>query len=125
MERRRELDKRYEDAEEGPNAVAGGGVDWKQSNSSAATNGAEQGTKRARSPDDEADADEARAVSADNLHFGIAFSHDFGLCRANECGRKNQTASLSECRVCLVLLCIVIRYLVHMLLNFPSISRIA
>jgi len=55
MERRKELEARYLDAQEGPGAVAGGGGDWKE----AAV--PEQNLKRGRSPDDEGDDDGARA----------------------------------------------------------------
>ncbi|KAI0690574.1 RNA-binding domain-containing protein [Cytidiella melzeri] len=51
IERRREVEERYMDAETGPGAVAGGGEDWK------ATETADKKLKRARSPDDEADHD--------------------------------------------------------------------
>lgn len=56
MERRRELDARYADAQDGPGAVAGGGEDWKAANASAEQ---PQNNKRARSPDDD---DAARTV---------------------------------------------------------------
>jgi len=50
IERRREVEERYADAREGPGAVAGGGEEWKQVESSA------DGTlKRGRSPEDEGD----------------------------------------------------------------------
>jgi len=56
IERRREVEERYADAQEGPGAVATGGGDWKETETSAAaTNGK---LKRARSPTD--DADDAR-----------------------------------------------------------------
>ncbi|KAI0928484.1 Nuclear cap-binding protein subunit 2 [Taiwanofungus camphoratus] len=47
IERRREVEERYADAQEGPGAVAGGGGDWKEAD--------ENPLKRARSPDDEGD----------------------------------------------------------------------
>ena len=49
IERRREVEERYADAQDGPGAVAGGGEDWK------ATETAEKKLKRARSPEDEGD----------------------------------------------------------------------
>ncbi|CAK5277458.1 unnamed protein product [Mycena citricolor] len=49
IERRREVEERYADAQDGPGAVAGGGGDWKD------TEGAESRPKRGRSPDDEGD----------------------------------------------------------------------
>ncbi|KAG2078102.1 RNA-binding domain-containing protein [Suillus decipiens] len=48
-ERRREVEERYADAQEGPGAVAGGGGDWKE------TEMAVSSRKRGRSPDDEGD----------------------------------------------------------------------
>ncbi|KAI0341585.1 RNA-binding domain-containing protein [Trametopsis cervina] len=51
IERRREVEERYMDAETGPGAVAGGGGDWKASEGAAA----ERKGKRARSPEDEGD----------------------------------------------------------------------
>lgn len=51
IERRREVEERYADAQEGPGAVAGGGEDWKQPESVPE----KQDLKRGRSPDDEAE----------------------------------------------------------------------
>ncbi|KAG2114558.1 uncharacterized protein F5147DRAFT_677189, partial [Suillus discolor] len=48
-ERRREVEERYADAQEGPGAVAGGGGDWKESETVVPSR------KRGRSPDDEGD----------------------------------------------------------------------
>jgi nuclear cap-binding protein subunit 2 len=48
-ERRKEVEERYADAQEGPGAVAGGGGDWKE------TEMAVSSRKRGRSPDDEGD----------------------------------------------------------------------
>lgn len=45
IERRREVEERYNDAQDVPGAVAGGGGDWKDVS--------ENPLKRARSPDDE------------------------------------------------------------------------
>ncbi|THH10783.1 hypothetical protein EW145_g1088 [Phellinidium pouzarii] len=50
MERRRELDARYTDSQDGPGAVAGGGEDWK---ASAAPLQTQVSHKRERSPEDE------------------------------------------------------------------------
>lgn len=59
IERRREVEERYKDAQEGPGAVAGGGEDWKEAEVTA--NGDTSVTlKRGRSPDDEGD--DARQV---------------------------------------------------------------
>ena len=55
MERRRELDARYADAQDGPGAVAGGGEDWKAIHATAEPTS----NKRGRSPDDD---DTARTV---------------------------------------------------------------
>ncbi len=55
IDRRKEVEERYADAQDGPGAVAGGGGDWKESEQT-------QGKlKRGRSPDDEDDS--ARVVS--------------------------------------------------------------
>lgn len=54
IERRREVEERYADAQEGPGAVAGGGGDWKQEDNGDA-GVADKGLKRGRSPDDEGD----------------------------------------------------------------------
>ncbi|KAJ7489840.1 hypothetical protein B0H11DRAFT_2010624 [Mycena galericulata] len=51
IERRREVEERYADAQDGPGAVAGGGGDWKE----AETSGTESRLKRGRSPEDEGD----------------------------------------------------------------------
>ena len=50
IERRREVEERYADAQDGPGAVAGGGGEWKEVEGSS-----EERKKRARSPDDEGD----------------------------------------------------------------------
>ena len=49
IERRREVEERYADAQDGPGAVAGGGEDWKEAENAAP----EKTLKRGRSPDDE------------------------------------------------------------------------
>lgn len=51
IERRREVEERYADAQDGPGAVAGGGGDWKEAEG-AAPDGK---LKRGRSPDDDGD----------------------------------------------------------------------
>lgn len=56
IERRREVEERYADAEDKPGAVAGGGGDWKETE--AVT---ENTLKRGRSPEDEGDS--GRTVS--------------------------------------------------------------
>ncbi|KAG2144752.1 hypothetical protein BD769DRAFT_930172 [Suillus cothurnatus] len=48
-ERRKEVEERYADAQEGPGAVAGGGGDWKETETAVSSR------KRGRSPDDEGD----------------------------------------------------------------------
>ncbi len=49
IERRREVEERYADVQDGPGAVAGGGDDWKDQGGSQHENT----LKRGRSPDDE------------------------------------------------------------------------
>jgi len=56
IERRREVEERYADAQDGPGAVAGGGGDWKETENT----GTENKLKRGRSPDD--DGDDLRVV---------------------------------------------------------------
>lgn len=56
IERRREVEERYADAQDGPGAVAGGGGDWKEAE--VATGDGK--LKRGRSPEDEGD--NARSV---------------------------------------------------------------
>ena len=56
IERRREVEERYADAEDKPGAVAGGGGDWKENEAAPETN-----LKRGRSPEDEGDS--GRTVS--------------------------------------------------------------
>lgn len=48
VERRREVEERYADAQEGPGAVAGGGGEWKEAETTTTL-------KRGRSPEDEGD----------------------------------------------------------------------
>lgn len=51
IERRREVEERYADAQEGPGAVAGGGEDWKEAEGA----GEVKNLKRGRSPEDDGD----------------------------------------------------------------------
>lgn len=51
IERRREVEERYADAQDGPGAVAGGGGDWKEAEGVTG----EGKLKRGRSPEDEGD----------------------------------------------------------------------
>lgn len=51
IERRREVEERYADAQDGPGAVAGGGEEWKQAEAPPEENK----LKRGRSPDDDGD----------------------------------------------------------------------
>ena len=60
IERRREVEERYADAQEGPGAVAGGGGEWKQEESAPA----EKSLKRARSEDDDADTRDVSILSS-------------------------------------------------------------
>ena len=64
IERRREVEERYADAQDGPGAVAEGGGDWKE----AANGVAEKSLKRGRSPDDEEDGDRVRLSDPQLLH---------------------------------------------------------
>ncbi|KAH7914962.1 hypothetical protein BJ138DRAFT_1055733 [Hygrophoropsis aurantiaca] len=52
IERRREVEERYADAQDGPGAVAGGGGDWKEADGGTIPGSA---LKRGRSPEDEGD----------------------------------------------------------------------
>jgi hypothetical protein len=87
IERRREVEERYADAQDGPGAVAGGGGDWKEVEGA----GNESRLKRGRSPDDEGD---MRLVSA--LH-SIAASMFDGARRASDLV-LTRTWMLKECR---------------------------
>ena len=58
MERRREQEARYADAQEGPGAVAGGGGDWKESAIPSQT------LKRGRSPEEEFDSERTVRIIA-------------------------------------------------------------
>lgn len=69
MERRREVEERYIDMQDGPGAVAGGGGEWKESE-------ARPTLKRGRSPEDEGD--NARFVRR-MLPFLLALTHHFRL----------------------------------------------
>lgn len=51
IERRREVEERYADAQEGPGAVAGGGEEWKEAEGAGET----KNLKRQRSPEDDGD----------------------------------------------------------------------
>lgn len=75
IERRKEVEERYADAQEGPGAVAGGGEDWKEAEIPA-----ENKLKRDRSPEDEGDS--GRLVSASPLPFVKSSLIFF---RVNEC----------------------------------------
>ncbi|EKM83033.1 hypothetical protein AGABI1DRAFT_111556 [Agaricus bisporus var. burnettii JB137-S8] len=61
IERRREVEERYADAQDGPGAVAGGGEDWKDQGGSQVENK----LKRGRSPDD--DGEQARMAQRSRL----------------------------------------------------------
>ncbi|KAH9951224.1 hypothetical protein B0H21DRAFT_818287 [Amylocystis lapponica] len=65
IERRREVEERYADAQEGPGAVAGGGGDWRE-----AEGAADNTLKRGRSPEDEGESGRqgARARLDDTDH---------------------------------------------------------
>ncbi|KAI5121678.1 hypothetical protein M0805_002754 [Coniferiporia weirii] len=63
MERRRELDARYADAQDGPGAVAGGGEDWKASSAPEQT---QPTLKRERSPEEEDPSRSGQRLRTDN-----------------------------------------------------------
>ena len=63
IERRREVEERYNDAQDVPGAVAGGGGDYKEM-------GLEPTLKRGRSPDDEGDS--GRGVRPCALHLSVS-----------------------------------------------------
>lgn len=65
IERRREVEERYADAQDGPGAVAGGGEDWKDQGGSQTENR----LKRGRSEDDEDE--QGRMVSGPRCKAGI------------------------------------------------------
>lgn len=60
VERRRAVEERYADAQDGPGAVAGGGGDWKDDG------GGEAKLKRGRSPDDEGDLSRTQRARLDD-----------------------------------------------------------
>ena len=62
IERRREVEERYQDAQDGPGAVAGGGGEWTEQEPT------EGKLKRGRSPDDEED-------STRDVSFAFHFEH--------------------------------------------------
>lgn len=71
IERRREVEERYADAQDGPGAVAGGGEDWKQEHNTSP----EKNLKRGRSPEDD---DNERSVSKTTL-FGNGILSVFAI----------------------------------------------
>ncbi|KAJ7083842.1 cap-binding protein CPB20 [Mycena crocata] len=75
IERRREVEERYADAQDGPGAVAGGGGDWKE----AETSGNESRLKRGRSPED--DGDNTRVIGS---------KFDICICRTKRCASSSE-----------------------------------
>jgi nuclear cap-binding protein subunit 2 len=67
IERRREVEERYADAQDGPGAVAGGGGEWKEVEGAPIPNR----LKRGRSPDD--DDGELRMVWNPALYLGTPY----------------------------------------------------
>lgn len=62
VERRKAVEERYADAQEGPGAIAGGGEDWKE-----AEGAGDKARKRGRSPDDDGGREGTRArLDTDN-----------------------------------------------------------
>lgn len=94
MERRREVEERYADAQDGPGAVAVGGGDWKEGA------GPEQTLKRGRSPDDEGDPIKAVSLFYDHTLLGI-LKIVFFVQRDNVCAGTNPTSSLRGCSYCM------------------------
>lgn len=66
IERRREVEERYADAQEGPGAVAGGGEDWKQPEGVPE----KPDLKRGRSPDDEDESERMVRRRTNSLGLG-------------------------------------------------------
>jgi hypothetical protein len=95
IERRREVEERYADAQDGPGAVAGGGGDWKEAEG-AAPDGK---LKRGRSPDDEGD--NARMVCFSSFPGRLILS-DY-INRASGRGSM-KTLKLNGCSDCLLFL---------------------
>ena len=88
IERRREVEERYADAQDGPGAVAGGGGDWKETENTSTENK----LKRGRSPDD--DGDDLRAVrklsiTLPQVTFLIALKGSENEDRRRDGGRKD------------------------------------
>jgi nuclear cap-binding protein subunit 2 len=74
IERRREVEARYEDAQDGPGAVATGGGDWKQQDYA----GGERSLKRGRSPDEDGDGREVSNRFIEARNFESCSAHFLG-----------------------------------------------
>ena len=84
MERRREFEERYADAQDGPGAVATGGGEWKEAEAPTTT------LKRARSPDDEGDSFRLVCIISFSRHALTVlpcrvFVHDWMILKPREC----------------------------------------
>lgn len=66
IERRREVEERYADVQDGPGAVAGGGDDWKDQGGSQHENT----LKRGRSPDDEEESTRLVSIFSQYMFVG-------------------------------------------------------
>ena len=88
IERKREMEERYNDAQDVPGAVAGGGGDWKESSQNG------RSLKRARSPDDDGDAARVCAVVDSSALLAYLSYH---LIRVIVCVQMKQTSRLSGC----------------------------
>ena len=125
IERRREVEERYADAQEGPGAVAGGGGDWKQEDNAGA-DVADKGLKRGRSPDDEGDTRSVGEFGPPALiHLLILHSSFY---RDKERKLKKKSKKIWNRRECNLLAsafmyCCVLISLIHIIFNI--LSRIA
>lgn len=99
IERRREVEARYQDATDGPNAVAGGGGDWKDREPAG-------GTKRGRSPDDEGDSRPVSILLFSSLRPILTMvCHDRPLVQEKTATRtKNKSYQIFlACIICIVI----------------------
>lgn len=89
MERRREVEERYHDAQDVPGAVAGGGGDWKAEHVQESST-----LKRGRSPEDEGAS--GRGVGVDSFSSTLALTPtgSRSLARVS----RNRSTTPTECR---------------------------
>lgn len=95
MERRREVEERYLDAQDGPGAVASGGGEWKETE-------VRPTLKRARSPEDEGDHTRfvrgmLSSLPALTGHFRLTV-HESKILRLRECKKSIICSSLCGVR---------------------------